>query len=93
MSEERAIEMKFVQVQEIKEPLPAIERPALPPAPPSPEQVRAIDAAFAPQQENNIAAGLLALWASGPMLADLLNAHLRKDKPEEEEREGSGPTE
>ncbi len=82
MSEDQAIAMKFVQVQEIKEPLPAVEH-----APPSPEQVRAVDAAFAPQPDNSIAAGLLALWASGPMLADLANAHLRKDKPDEDERD------
>lgn len=69
-------------------PPPAVEPPSPALPPPSGADIRAVDRAFATEQEKTDAmAGLIGLWLSAPWLADLVADHLRKPAEEEEEEE------
>jgi len=63
-----------------------------PPAAPvqTPEEVKAIDAAFARAAESDFVAGMLMLWTSTPCLLSLAREHFETDKNEEREDEGQG---
>ncbi len=53
-----------------------------PPAPPTPEQARAVEAAFSRREENASVAGILGLWTSAMVLNDLLqDASEELDRP------------
>lgn len=53
-----------------------------PPEPLSTEQLRAVDAAFAATKEEQLAMGIMAVWAAGPLLVDQAGDHLGKKKRE-----------
>jgi hypothetical protein len=63
-------------------PLPQEPSPA-----PTTDQIRAVDEAFASQQEPDLGATVLALWASAPMLIELAKEHFVKEEAKEEPEE------
>jgi hypothetical protein len=80
--------------------IPSLDEAAVPekPIPPlTPEQIRALDAALARDQESANVAGLIGLWTGSMLLKDLAKEHFsppaddrpieerQKGKPEEEE--------
>lgn len=77
MSEEIPI---IVRVPAEAETPPAVTAPL--PEPATPDEARAIEAAFALEQENQQVAGLLGLWTSALVLHDLAAENFRE--PEEE---------
>ena len=58
--------------------------------PPTPEQLRAVEAHFARQHESAAVHGLLGLWTGTALLRDLTVEHFDRDPREEEEREDKG---
>ncbi len=60
---------------------------AEPPAPPSVEEIHAVDAAFTgPPHEPDLAAGLLTLWANMPFLLEMSREHFPgRETPVEDE--------
>ncbi|HZT82451.1 MAG TPA: hypothetical protein VFA26_19640 [Gemmataceae bacterium] len=82
------------QVEVVRPPLP--ERPSQELAPPTPEQARAVEAAFAQdqQQEHNLVAGLMGLWAGTMLLHDMAaDAHAPPAGEEEPRRQKRGEDE
>jgi hypothetical protein len=72
----------------------ALELPVIAQAPPSAEQVHAVDRAFTADQEKTDAiAGLMGLWLSAPWLGDLIADHFRtapEDEPPAQNEEEPG---
>jgi len=82
MSEHDDLTLRLADLQAKVEAMPAIEITAPQPVAVllTPDELKELDAAFAPSQDQQAAAGLLALWAAGPMLGDLVAEHLRQEK-------------
>jgi hypothetical protein len=70
-------------------PMPPVEPPAQAQPPLSPEQIAAVDAAFTGPREEDLAAGMLVLWANVPFLYELTREHFpgREEEAEQEQRE------
>jgi hypothetical protein len=68
----------LIQVQRPSPAEPPV--PQQPAAAPSLEEIRAVDEAFKSKEENDLAAGLLTLWANTPLLIELAKEHFAREK-------------
>src|SRR5262245_23752335 len=70
-------------------PIPPVQTPAPVQEPLTAEQIQAVDAAFTGPREEDLAAGMLLLWANVPFLFELAREHFpgREELIKKEQRE------
>jgi hypothetical protein len=74
------------EIQQLMPPVLQVPLPAEEVLPPTPEHIRATEAVFAENSENQAVAGLLGMWTSTLLMHDLIHEATDESTEEKEEK-------